>query len=267
MSKPSAPTRKPPVDWPHPDLWGRVSEAIKAIPAYFRTTTNLEGILGPDVFTLNTLLGATIEEQIVRTLNELRPVWDPDKKYQTYAFVRQAQRFPDVVLRRATDGNILLGIELKGWCLIAKEGEPSLRFVATPAVCNPQDLIVVVPWALSNVIAGSPVAYEPFVELAKYCAEKRNYYWQYERNTTGATGVTLATHSTPYPKKSDPISDRAVKDQGNNFGRIARYGVMDDYVKNTMQTPLAGIPASAWLTFFKKHTRDSETSSVSTDSE
>lgn len=264
----SVPSRNPPPPtWPHHTLWERVSEAIKAIPAYFRTTTVLEGILGPDIFTLNTLLGATIEEQIVRTLNGLRPVWDPDRKHQTYAFVRQPQRFPDVVLRRSgSSTDIILGIELKGWCLVAKEGEPSLRFLATPAVCGPQDLIVVVPWALSNVISGSPVAYTPFVELARYCAEQRNYYWEHQRKTAGSTGITLATHAAPYPKKSDPISDRPLADPGGNFGRIARYGIMDTYVKETMETPLAGIPASAWLKFFKAHARDVPEASIDSSS-
>ncbi|MFQ5827536.1 MAG: hypothetical protein ACE5JD_00075 [Candidatus Methylomirabilia bacterium] len=61
-------------------------------------------MLVTDIFTLNAALGATIEEQVVATLNALRPVWDPDKKLQTFGFVRQTQTFPDVLLRRKTDG-------------------------------------------------------------------------------------------------------------------------------------------------------------------
>jgi hypothetical protein len=229
-----------------------VCDAIRALPGYFKTTTSIEGILGPDIFTLNDVLGATIEEQIVRTLNDLRSVWDPDKEYQAHAFVRQPQRFPDVVLRRKTNGQeILMGIELKGWYLLAKEGEPALRFTTTAAVCNPWDLFVVVPWALSNVLAGSPVAYAPFIESARYCAEKRNYYWQHERTTTGNVAITIASHAAPYPAKSDPISDKAVADSGGNFGRIARYGVMDSYVAEMKTTHLAGIPVSDWLPFLK----------------
>ena len=257
MATPAPPTRQEPADWQHYELWIRVRDAIRALPDYFKTSTNIEGILGPDIFTLNSVLGATIEEQIVRTLNDLRPVWDPDKQYQTYAFVRQPQCFPDVVLRQKTNGqNILMGIELKGWYLLASEAEPSLRFYATPAVCNPWDLLVVVPWALSNVLAGSPIAYAPFIETARFCAQRRNYYWEYERKAKGDTGVILSTHTTPYPKKSDPISDRAVADAGGNFGRIARYGVMDAYVDEMMQTDLAGIPAAAWLEFFRNFARE-----------
>jgi hypothetical protein len=249
-----APTSQEPTTWEHYNLWKRVRDAVRALPAYFKTSTHIEGILGPDIFTLNAVLGATIEEQVVQTLNDLRPVWDPDRQYPTYFFVRQPQRFPDVVLRQKTNGeHIMLGIELKGWYLLAKEGEPALRFTTSAAVCSPQDLFVVVPWALSNVLSGSPVTYTPFIESARYCAEKRNYYWEHERATTADKTITLASHASPYPKKTDPISDRAVSDGGGNFGRMARYGVMDSYVPELKTTHLCGIPASAWLSFFKAH--------------
>lgn len=260
MAAPPPPVRVLPDTWAHYVLWQRVNDALRALPDYFKTATTIEGILGPDIFTLNSVLGATIEEQIVRSLNDLRPVWDPDKRYQTYAFVRQSQCFPDVVLRQSTavGQDILMGIELKGWYLLANEGEPSMRFYATPAVCNPWDLLVVVPWALSNVLAGSPKAYAPFIESARFCAERRNYYWQHERTIRGGgdPGVILSAHTAPYPRKADPISDRATADGGGNFGRIARYGVMDTYVTEMMATPLAGIPAQAWLGFFRAHARD-----------
>ncbi len=68
--------------------------------------------------------------------------------------------------------------DLKGWYLLAKEGEPSLRFQATAAACTKQDLIVVVPWVLGNVISESPILFEPFVESARHAAEFRDYRWQ-----------------------------------------------------------------------------------------
>lgn len=140
----------------------------------------MDGLLATDIFTLNAALGAMIEEQVVATLNEMRPIWDPDKKYQAYSYARQAQTFPDVLLRKRTDGeDILMGIELKGWYLLAKERMPNFRFVASANACSEWDLIVVVPWALSNVLSGTPVAYRPFIELAKFAAEQRNYYWQH----------------------------------------------------------------------------------------
>ena len=66
---------------------------------------------------------------MVKILNDLRSVWDPDSQYQTYAFVRQPQTFPDVVLRQIDNGEqVLLGIELKGWYLLAKDHLSIHRF-------------------------------------------------------------------------------------------------------------------------------------------
>lgn len=254
IPRPDPPVRGEPVDWPHYELWKRVCDAICSLPDHFKTTTNIEGMLATDIFTLNSALGATIEEQVVYSLNTLRPVWDPDKEYQTYAFIRQAQTFPDVVLRRRTNGpEILMGVELKGWYLLAKEGMPNFRFTVTPACCNPWDLIVIVPWVLSNVLAGSPVTFAPFLESARYCAEQRNYYWQYERVTRRDPMVNLATEVGPYPKKTEQISDRPANDAGGNFGRLARYGIMQAYVAEMMRTQLRGITVQAWLDFLRKH--------------
>jgi len=262
MPKPTKPEHSEPTGWKHYDLWRRVHEAILALPIHFRSETVIEGMLATDIFTLNSALGATIEEQVVTTLNSLRPVWDPDKKYQTFGFVRQTQTFPDVLLRRKTNGqDILLGIELKGWYILAKEGEPSFRFTVSPKACNPWDLIVVVPWALSNVLAGSPIVYPVFIDLACYTAEQRNYYWQYERSATGRREVALATGATTYPVKSDKISDKA-DDSGGNFGRLARYGIMEEFVRTTMETPVRGVPAREWLGFFKRGIREAEKSSA-----
>lgn len=252
MPKLPRPERIEPTGWKHHDLWKRVHEAILALPIHFKSETVIEGMLATDIFTLNSALGATIEEQVVTTLNTLRPVWDPDKKYQTFGFVRQTQTFPDVLLRKKTNGQeILLGIELKGWYILAKEGEPSFRFTANAGACNPWDLIVVVPWALSNILAGSPVVYPVFIDLARYTAEQRNYYWQYERGARSDTQITLAPGATTYPIKSDKISDKAV-DPGGNFGRLARYGIMEEFVQTTMSAPVRGLAAKEWLTFFKR---------------
>jgi hypothetical protein len=67
--------------------------------------------------------------------------------------------------------------------------------------------------------------------------------------------ITLAAGVAPYPKKSDPISDRT-HDPGGNFGRLARYGIMGDYVAEMKQTTLRGIPVSAWLNFFRTYARE-----------
>ena len=145
MTKPKPPEREAlPAKWPHADLHDRVLAAIEAMPAYFKPETYIEGISAPDLHTLNTMLGATIEEQSVATLNAMRPIWDPDKKYALYSFVRQSQTFPDILLRRGVSGGaavgvrsdeIIMGIELKGWYVLAKEGMPNFRFTVTPTVC------------------------------------------------------------------------------------------------------------------------------------
>ena len=52
-----------------------------------------------------------------------------------------------------------MGIELKGWYVLAKEKEPSFRYKVTPAVCAPADLLVVVPWAYRYIdIEGDGIA-------------------------------------------------------------------------------------------------------------
>ena len=238
-------------------VYKRVREALFALPTYFQSDTSIEGILATDIFTLNAAFGATIEGQVVSTLNRMREVWDPDEEFVYYRFVRQPQTFPDVLLRRDASGTdergseILLGIELKSWYLLAKEGEPSFRFQATPTVCAEQDLIVVIPWALNNVISGYPKIFSPYVELAKYAAEYRNYWWEHIRKTKSSAKIVIPQDVSPYPQKSDKISDKPVSDGGNNFGRFARTGIMDSYLEIAKKESLCGIGAEHWLNFFK----------------
>lgn len=247
---------EPARNWPHLDVYRNVREALHALPAYFRTETVIAGIRATDIFTLNTPLSATLEEEVVKTLNMMRPIWDPDDRYQLYSFVRQPQTFPDILLKRCTDSGedkIIMGIELKGWYLLAKEGEPSFRFTNTKNACAPQDLVVVVPWALSNVISGVPKIFVPYVENARYVAEYRNYYWQHLRNAKSDTTIYIPDNARPYPNKKDKIADKPKHDSGNNFGRIARTKTMDEYLKSIKSQDLCGIGAEHWLKFFKAH--------------
>ena len=208
---------------------------------------------------------------MVSTLNRMREVWDPDEKFMYHRFVRQPQTFPDVLLRRdasGTDGHgseILLGIELKSWYLLAKEGEPSFRFQVTPAACAKQDLIVVIPWALSNVISGYPKIFSPYVELAKYASEYRNYWWECIRRTKSSAEIMIAQNVSPYPQKSDKISDKPVSDRGNNFGRFARTGIMDGYLEIAKRELLCGIRAEHWLNFFKIFQEERDEESVNAE--
>jgi hypothetical protein len=125
------------------------------LPSRFQSELVISGVLATDLFAFNSSLGATIEEQFVASLNRLRNLWDPEQRYTLFSFERQPQTFPDVVLRASAPDvkpRVLMGIELKGWYVLAKEREPSFRYKVTPAVCAPGDLLTVVPWALSNVI-------------------------------------------------------------------------------------------------------------------
>ena len=95
--------------------------------------------------------------------------------------------------------------------------------------------------------------HRPFVEIARYCAQKRNYYWEYERATTKDKTIIIPKWVGPYPLKSDQISDRAASDSGGNFGRLARYGLMDSYIDGMHATRVRGISVMDWLKFFKSN--------------
>ena len=241
----------PKKDWKHANVYTSVREAIYSLPSYFRTETNIAGVLATDLHTLNSVLGATIEDQVVRTLNQLRNTWDPNGEYALYSFVRQAQTFPDVLLRKSAPDDIIFGIELKGWYLLAKEGVPSLRFQTTASACAEHDLIVVVPWVLGNILSGSPVLFEPFIGSAEYAARYRNWHWQYKREAQHDPGIESPTEVGPYPSKSDAISDKPRADGGGNFGRLARTGLMDQYIEKLNDVQVCGIKAEYWRQFLK----------------
>lgn len=236
-------------------LWRGAQQALLALPAYFETEIRIEGMRATDLHTLGAPVGATIEEQVVRTLNTMREVWDPDGQYQLYAFVRQPQTFPDVLLRsRGDEGDhVALGIELKSWYLLSKERDPSYRFKATRDAATVWDLLCVVPWYLSNVVTGTPLVLEPFIVPARYGAEYRNHHWLHVRRARGEPGEIVTPEGiTPYPTRGDNIHDTASHDGGGNFGRLARSGLMDAYMDLRDQEPLAGIPAAQWRTFFQQ---------------
>ena len=249
---------RPAADWPHRALYDRIIDAIYALPGLFESPLSIAGVRVSDLHTLNTTLGASIEQSVVENLNALRKIWDPAGQYELYSFVRQPQSFPDVRLQTSAPGAaeaILLGIELKGWFALAKEAEPSFRYKVTPNACATPDLLVVFPWVLSEVVSGTPRLLEPFVTGARYAAEHRNYYWQYTRGVVGpGAAITSAVHQEPYPPRGKKISDVAVQDSGNNFGRVARGNFMSEFIERLIQQQLAGIPLGAWQGFFKMFT-------------
>lgn len=220
---------------------------------HFRSTTNIEGVQATDLFALNTLLATTIEMRVVETLNGTREVWDPDGEWRAYSFERQAQTFPDVRLVSRGDGlDVALGVELKGWYLLAKEGMPSLRMTVNPCACAPHDLVAVVPWYLSNVLSGEPTVLTPWVYPARDAAEYRNHWWTEVRATTADPGIIHPQNQVrPYPVKADEVADKPVSDRGGNFGRLARTGLMDNFIRASLRHPIAGIAAEHWIRFFR----------------
>jgi hypothetical protein len=246
-------------------LVASVREAIRALPFYFESKTMIEGLDASDLFSLNSVLGGAIEVQAVSTLNRIRNVWDPNNQWTEYGFERFSQTFPDVRLvnRRDIAAAPVLGIELKGWYLLAKEKAPSYRYTATSDACSEYDLLVVVPWHLADVLSGAPVVRDPYVEQARYAAEMRNYYWQHQRGTATSTGIISPSGVHPYPSPKTHTSDKPEKDSGGNFGRVARvHGLMDDFIASTLNTPISGIEARHWIDFFKVFTDASDPEQV-----
>ena len=116
--------------------------------------------------------------------------------------------------------------------------------------CAEQDLLVVYPWTLAEVLSGAPRLLRPFVSEARYAAQMRNYYWQYKRQAQNAA-VVPAPHQSPYPAKADKFNDEAASDTGGNFGRVARSEIMDAFIAALMDVPLSGVPARYWQQFLQ----------------
>ncbi|MEB0286148.1 hypothetical protein QN355_06245 [Cryobacterium sp. 10S3] len=243
----------------------RVRTALIALPGYFSFNNPVSGINATDLFNLNTLLGAGIEIEVVRTLNRLRELWDPNDEWLGYRFERSSQAFPDVrLVRRDNDvPEIAFGIELKGWFLLAKELEPSLRYKVAPSACAPHDLICVVPWHLSDAVAGTAQVTEPWVESARYAAEYRDYWWEHIRKAQSAAGVTYPPNAHPYPNKADLVSAVPDRDGGGNFGRLPRSKpLMDDFLERTLREEVLGIPVRDWALFLRTHSDTADSATI-----
>jgi len=66
----------------------------------------------------------------------------------------------------------------------------------------------------------------------------------------------------PYPRSRDKISDHAESDSGNNFGRIARIGLLDTYAQSFRDLDLIGVTVSAWRAFLKAQPQEFDISEV-----
>lgn len=237
--------------------------AFPSLPAECTIENYYSGILATDLFSLNTLLGSMIENKVVTFLNAHRQLWD-DGRWDEYHFIRSNESFPDVRLVRKGDSQTpILGIELKSWFILSKEGEPSFRYRTASEACDPGDLLCIIPWYLSDAVCGTPVLAMPWVFSAKAAAEATKRYWLYERQTEKPMTLQQRALETPSGVKPymenarDKTNYKPVNDGGNNFGRLARTGIMSDFVKDTLLTDILGIPADNWRLFLKAHTDSS----------
>lgn len=244
---------RPGSDWPHYNLWRRVRDVLNELPNHFVSTLNITAAVNvAEIYAFGQALSYTIEEEVVRTLNRTKRLWDPEGVYCDYVFIRQAQSFPDVLFKRPEAEEVVMGVELKSWYLLAKEGEPSFRYRVSPFACAKQDLLVVVPWVLSNVVTGTPLVFEPFITSARYAAEYRNYWWTCVRKVEGGdAGIRSPEGVSVYPRTRDRIDDEPVYDPGKNFGRLARTGIMDRWIEKCKKERLLGIDVEKWIEFFK----------------
>lgn len=235
-------------NWEHFELYNKIKDVIGALPMHFKSGTDLFDMSAEDIFSLNSMLGRTVENQVIEVLNKLRPEWD-DGSYPFTYIKRQTETFPDCIF--VDNHRPILGIELKGWYLLSKEGEPSFRYTVSEQACNHCDLLVIVPWALSGAVCGTPRVYSPFIISAKYAAAFRNYHWQNMRKTNSDTTIISPENPKPYPVRGDKINEKAVDDGGNNFGRLARTGMMDSFIEMMYNQYLCGIRMDKWLKFMK----------------
>ncbi|MGV7277020.1 hypothetical protein PJJ83_07940 [Mycobacterium kansasii] len=243
---------------PKTRLYEDVRGALLALPGQFNFDHSISGINATDLHNLNTLIGAAIETEVVRSLNTLRHLWDPDNKWAEYAFQRSSQAFPDVRLVKFT-GTIAaeeppaLGIELKGWYLLSAEATGSFRYKVSPNACAPHDLVSVVPWYLSNAVSGVAQVTEPWVESARFAAEYRDWWWQNIKRSEGSREIHYPPDAAPYPSKADFVVAKPEYDP-DNFGRLPRCkGLMDVFVERSNATPILGIPAEDWSKFLQWH--------------
>jgi hypothetical protein len=252
-------------DWydRHRDLYERIPALLDRVPAEFTSDVHIEGLDATDVFGLNEILASSVENQVVNSLNRLLSGSDFDEEYRDHEFVRQSQTFPDVLFENSAESDgPLMGIELKCWYLLAKEGDPSFRFKTTPAACAPQDLLVIYPWTLDNIVTGSPEIFRPFVMPAKFASMYVDYYWQELKNwrpDSPNKEIVRPDDVSHYPNpKTDFIQDKPAEDAGNNYGRfrsrlIASLPPLQEYVTGMQSRELLGIPADRWADFFTSY--------------
>jgi hypothetical protein len=252
----------PDESWEHHEIHQRVLSLLVEIPVSI--SMNIQGPVGVSVTGLQALgpaLADDLEVQLVGELNRRRSAWDPRDKYHGFGFVRQPQNFPDILFTRlGSSEEPLFGIELKSWYLLANEEEPSFRFRTTPEACAEADILALYPWCFVDVYRGPAKLFQPYLCPARWAAEYRNYHWNHLMRHKKTGKVVSPKGVAPYPKAGARIHDRGSPDHGGNFGRMARWGLLDTFTQEANAIPLLlGIPAWAWRLFLSAADCDQET--------
>ncbi|MBC6937083.1 MAG: hypothetical protein DWB42_14765 [Chloroflexi bacterium] len=86
--KTDKPARQEPQNWEHYLLWQNVVAALTRIPLYFQSAISVSGINATELYAFGNVLGLTIEQELVRTLNNLKSEWDAGNHYPHARFVR-----------------------------------------------------------------------------------------------------------------------------------------------------------------------------------
>jgi hypothetical protein len=231
-------------------IWSDVRAAVQMLPSVWNTRVRISGVNAEDVPSFNTAVGTTIEREVVRCLNsDLRHVWDPSGVYADLRFERQGTVYPDAPLRRPGEKGRATGLELKGWYILSREGEPSFRYHTDPASCAPSDMLVVVPWILDEIVRGKPIVFEPYIEQARYAAETTQWYWQHGRKSSTATPGFKEVAETLV--RTNAV---ALDDDGRNFSRLARCDIpeMTEWLKDTYAETFHDVPLGLLQVAFAK---------------
>ncbi len=93
---------------------------------------------------------------------------------------------------------------------------------------------------LSRVPSGKPIILKPLVDMAGYSCEYRNFWLQNVRETGADKRIGAPDGIEPYPRGRESISDRPESDGGNNFGRIARIGLLDEFISELTEPTYRG---------------------------
>ena len=121
-------------------------------------------------------LPSNIEREVEGCLNTNRDVWCVNMEFNDYKFATKKKGYPDIVFRNNKCGYIA-GVEVKAWNILATvyPANDWGKIMCAQETDNENDILVMVPWFLEEVIRGKIVTLNPFVMKAQeVCALIKN---------------------------------------------------------------------------------------------